>query len=76
MPMPTFKQKGMISFLIGLNDLDVPRASDLIDKLMEAKNKPIGDKLEILKLALEGAGTNTIVTPAPKNQEITTILDA
>jgi uncharacterized protein YaaQ len=55
--MLTFKQKGMIAFLIGLNDLDVPKASDLIDKLLEIKNKPIGDKLKIVEKAITGDTT-------------------
>ena len=55
--MPTFKQKGMIAFLIGLNDLDVPSASDLIDKLMEVKDKPSGDKLKIVEKAITGDTT-------------------
>ena len=52
--MPTFKQKGMIAYLIGLNEIDVPKASDLIDKLMEAKDKPIGDRLRIVETAISG----------------------
>ena len=54
--MPTFKQTGYISYLIGLKDLDVQTTSKLIDDLKESKN--IDDKLRLIKKAVEPKSVN------------------